>query len=114
MSARKLTPPLEKEEEACVIDAYQMAGCKVVSFAQPRATMQSAGIPDLKVFDPRTGTTWYHETKRRQGPEYKRVKSVQSPAQRAYQELCESCGEEYIIGPLDAALSKLRALGRIV
>lgn len=114
MVRRLIEPPLEKHEEADVIDAYQMAGCKVVSFSQPRNTMQSIGIPDLKVYDPRTGTHWWHEVKRRQGPEYKKVKSFQSEGQRDFQELCESCGEEYIIGPLEAALTKLRAMGRIL
>lgn len=110
----KLVPPLEKHEEADVIDAYQMAGCVVVSFAQPRATMQSAGIPDLLIFDERSESHWWHEVKRRQGAEYKKVRSVQSPGQIAFQALCESCGVEYILGPLDAALAKLRAMGRIL
>ena len=110
---RKLDPPLERHEEAACIDAYQLAGCVVVSFAQPRHTMQSGGIPDLRVYDERTGTAWWHEVKRRQGPEYRKVRSEQRPGQRAFQELAESCGEEYVLGPLSAALDKLRRLGRI-
>ena len=110
----KIDPPLEKHEEAAVIDAYQMAGCKVVIFAQPRATMQSAGIPDLLIFDPKTGTSWFMEVKRRQGPEYRKVNSKQSPGQVAFQELCEACGVEYILGGVAEALDKLRRMGRIV
>ena len=110
----KITPPLEKQEEADIINAYRMADCTIVSFAQARATRQTPGIPDLKVYDQHTNSTWWHEVKRRQGDGYKRVNSVQSPAQKSFQDMCESCGEEYIIGPLDAALTKLRAMGRIL
>ena len=110
---RKLEPPLEKHEEALCIEAYQLAGCIVVSFAQPRATMQSAGIPDLLIFDPRTQTSWWHEVKRKQGPGWKRVNSKQSEGQKEFQRYVEECRGEYILGPLDAALAKLRALGRV-
>lgn len=108
---RKLEPPLEKHEEADIIDLYQTVGCKVVSFAQPRHTMQSAGIPDLRIYCERLRIAWWHEVKRKKGPEYKKVKSEQSDDQRAFQVLAESCGETYVIGAYDAAVEQLVRVG---
>lgn len=111
---RKLEPPLEKHEEADIIDCYQTCGCIVVSFAQPRHTMQSAGIPDLRIYHKRLGIAWWHEVKRRQGSEYKRVNSAQSDDQREFQLLCESCGEKYLLGALDVAIAHLEDLGILI
>lgn len=108
---RKLDPPLEKHEEAAIIDLYQTCGCVVVSFAQPRHTMQSAGIPDLRIYCERQGWAVWFEVKRKQGPEYKKVNSKQSDAQKAFQALAESVGERYLIGSLEVAVEHLREVG---
>jgi hypothetical protein len=108
---RKIEPPLEKHEEADIIDLYQTCGCVVVSFAQPRHTMQSAGIPDLRIYCERMGWAVWFEVKRRKGPEYRKVKSEQSDDQKAFQALVESCGETYLIGSLEVAVEHLKRVG---
>ena len=55
--------PLEKGEQRRVIRLYETVGCEWVSFSQPRATMQTEGIPDLKIYCRRKGLTWWQECK---------------------------------------------------
>jgi len=82
-----------------IIKAYKSVGCTVVNFSQSRRTHQTPGIPDLKVYHCKTGKTWWHEVKRPGGR--------QSVHQRAFQAMCEACGEAYYLGELDAAKEAL-------
>lgn len=108
---KKRKAPTEKAEESFIRQMYELAGCRVVSFSQPRASKQTEGIPDLRVYATRLGVAWWHEVKRQSGGEYYARAHAQTPAQRAFQELAESCGEEYLLGARDVAERKLRALG---
>lgn len=110
----KRKPPLERYEDAYIRKLYRTAGCVVVSFSQPRRTKQTPGIPDLRIYDTKTGTAWWHEVKRQQGPGWTYVQTKQSDAQRLFQARAEACGEEYLIGARDVAYRKLRDLGRIL
>lgn len=110
----KRKAPTEKAEESFIRQLYEMAGCRVVSFSQPRASKQTEGIPDLRVYMPRLGVSWWHEVKRQSGGEYYARSHGQTPAQQAFQELAESCGEEVLVGARDVAEAKLRALGLLV
>ena len=110
---RKKKPPKESVEDSYIRRLYRSAGCTVVTYSQPRQTKQTPGIPDLQVFDHRTGTWWYHEVKRRSGPEWLKVSHGQTEAQLAFQQMCEEFGIEYLIGAREVALQKLREIGRI-
>ena len=95
----------EKEVQRAVVKFYRQMGCKVLVQSQPRMTMQTPGIPDLKVFCRRKRLAWHHETKTPEGKH--------SPEQVEYQELAEWCRETYVMGGLDAATDQLRAIGAL-
>lgn len=111
---RKIAPPLEREEEKKIIEIYELAGCKVVSFSQRQRSQQTAGIPDLRIYSPRKKRAWWHEVKRQHGPRFLKVQYGQTPPQRAFQELVEEFGEDYVLGARDAAARKLREVGLVV
>jgi len=71
---------------------YELIGCTVVNFSQSRASRQTPGIPDLKVY--KGEHTWWHEVKR--------PGQTQSPAQKQFQEMAEAAGELYVCGDYDA------------
>jgi len=77
-----------------------MMGCSVVSFSQPRKTMQTPGIPDLKIYF--KDHTWWHEVKTEGGR--------QSADQKAFQAVAEAAGERYVLGGVEAAVQILREL----
>ena len=81
----KIPPPLEKAEQRLVIVLYEQVGLVVIQFSQPFRATQTEGIADLLILDPKRQASWWHEVKRRQGPEYKKVKSVQSGHQKIFQ-----------------------------
>lgn len=97
---------LEKEEQRDVYRLYVALGCEVVWFSQPRATMQTEGIPDLKVYCPRKGLTWWHETKRPLG-------GRQSKDQQRFQALAEACGEQYVLGGWEEAVKAVQHFGLV-
>lgn len=88
-------PRTEKRVEADGDAFMELLGFTPIRLSQPRATCQSAGIPDRKYFNARKGIALWWEAKTEKGK--------QSPAQRAFQINAESCGETYILGT-DAAL----------
>jgi hypothetical protein len=92
-------PQLEKAVEADCDELYASVGCEVVRFSQARATQQSFGIPDRKVYARRVGLTWWHEVKRPGGK--------QSKDQRDFQIRAEACGETYVLGGVEAAKAQL-------
>lgn len=97
---------LEKAEQAAVCRLYRDVFCRVVSFSQPRATKQTEGIPDLKIYCERKGLTWWFETKRQRG-------GKQSHDQKEFQRLAEQCGETYVLGGRKEAYAHLVEVGII-
>ncbi len=109
----KIAPPLEKEEERLIINLYEQVGLIVIKFSQARASKQTPGIADLQILDTKLEAFWWHEVKRRQGPEYKKVRSEQTADQRAFQLAVEATGQRYILGPLSTAEKELIERGII-
>ena len=104
----KIQPPTEKEEERLCIDLYEQVGLVVIKISQPhKATGMTRGIADTMILDPKRKAFWWHEVKRRQGPEYYYVKSVQSEHQKLFQHTVEMVGHRYIIGPVSTAEQEL-------
>lgn len=93
----------ERDMQRAVIRLYESVGCRVVRFSQTRATRQTPGIPDLKVYCPRKGVTWWMEVKAPGGK--------QEPEQQVFQALAEACGETYVLGGLEVALRQLERVG---
>lgn len=81
------------------INLYEKVGCTCLKFSQPRKTMQSYGIPDLKVYNIRHGKTWWHEVKRPKGK--------LSDHQKKVQHMATSCGEAHYVGGIEAAQQAL-------
>ncbi len=100
-----IVAPTEKAEQADIYRLYTTLGCDVIWFSQPRATMQTEGIPDLKIYCRRKRLTWWHECKAAGG--------VQSKAQIAFEELARACGEHYILGGWERAVDAVKAFGLV-
>jgi hypothetical protein len=64
---RRVANKLEKQCQKEVSDLFTGFGGTVVTFSQPRATMQTEGIPDLKIFFRGRGVGLWWETKREIG-----------------------------------------------
>jgi hypothetical protein len=97
--------PSEKQVQAAVVRLYRAFGCLTFSLAQPRATMQAEGLPDLWVFAPRRGAAWWHEVKAEGG---------QLRAEQArFGDLCRLCDVGHVVGGVADAKAKLTALGLI-
>ncbi len=109
----KEMPQVEKSEERQCIDLYEMCGCIIIKFSQAQKAQQTAGIADLLILCPKLNTFWWHEVKRRSGPQYKKVNSKQSPVQKIFQDNVEMVGHTYILGPLSTAEGQCRRLGLI-
>ncbi len=95
----------EKVEQREVYRLYVALGCEVIWFSQPRATMQTEGIPDLKIYCRRKRLTWWHECKAAGG--------AQSPAQIAFEGLASACGEHYVLGGWDRAVDAVKVFGLV-
>lgn len=93
----------EKREQRWVIDCFKKAGMRVYSLSQPRATMQSEGLPDLWVFCPRKKVGFWWETKAPKGQ--------MSPAQRVFRDLCLVTDTPHYVGGLEHARRLLEELG---
>jgi hypothetical protein len=92
----------EKAVEAGVIDLFRKCGLLVFKLSQPRATMQSEGIPDLWVFCPRRRLAFWWEVKRPGGK--------LSPHQQRFRELSLECGIGHHVGGRDEARALLDEL----
>ncbi len=107
----KRPPPSETVEERDCIDLYEQTGCVVIKFSQAQKAQQTRGIADLLILCPKLNTFWWHEVKRRQGPEYQKIQHGQTPHQKLFQDCVEEVGMVYIIGALSAAQDHLVELG---
>jgi hypothetical protein len=59
-----LAPPLEKEEQRRVVELFRLAGCRVHTTSQYRASHVAVGLPDLIVFHEGARAQWWFEVKR--------------------------------------------------
>lgn len=101
-AARRKLVPTEKQVQSAVRRLYELHGCSVYDLSQPRATMQTEGVPDLYVVDPQARAAWWHEVKRPGGK--------QSVGQRAFQAQCATVGVTYLLGGVDVARDHLLRL----
>ena len=91
MASRKRTDlRTEKQVEHSGDLLMAALGFTVIRFSQARATMQSAGIPDRKYFNPEKRLALWWECKREGG----RV----SAFQEAFKRVAEACGETVVVG----------------
>lgn len=109
----KVMPPKEKAEQRQIIDLYEEVGLIVIQFSQPFKGTQTRGIADLLILDRKRETSWWHEVKRRQGPEYKKVQYGQTAHQKSFEIEVVAAGHTYILGPLSTATSYLEGNGYI-
>jgi hypothetical protein len=96
-------PLRERDVQRQVVRLYESFRCIVYSTANPRRTFSTPGIPDLLVFSPVASRFWLHEVKAERG----RV----SDEQRAFEELCGSCGVGHVLGGVEEAKRHLQAIG---
>jgi hypothetical protein len=100
---------LEKAEQREVVRLYEKLGCWVVSFSQPRATMQTEGVPDLMVFCYRKRRAWFHETKRRVDGKLEKQRAEQVE----FEKKSTTCGIDYVCGGFSEARAYLEQIGVI-
>ncbi|KKM54227.1 hypothetical protein LCGC14_1553570 [marine sediment metagenome] len=93
----------EKQIQRDIAKTFKQFGCEVVSFSQPFAAKQTAGIADLRIY--------HRERKRSAWFEVKRPGGKQSPGQKVFQGLVESVGERYVLGGMPQCLELLREWG---
>lgn len=94
-----LPRPSEKQVQRAVRQLYELHGCAVYDLSQPRATMQTPGLPDLWVVWGAMGAAWWHEVKRPGGRA--------TPAQLAFARLSRAAGIECVTGGTEAAAQQL-------
>lgn len=97
--APALPRPTEKQVQRAVRQLYELHGCAVYDLSQPRATMQTAGLPDLYVVWESSGAAWWHEVKRPGGRA--------TLAQLEFRERCRAAGIDYVIGGVEVAAAML-------
>jgi len=86
----------EKQVEATGDLLMAALGFTAIRFSQARATQQTPGIPDRRYYSPdRRAAVWW---------EAKTEIGLPSAFQKAFRAMCESCGEEYVIGTEEALL----------
>jgi hypothetical protein len=91
--ARRVHARSEKDEERLADDLMAKLGYTVIRFSQARATKQTEGIPDRRYYHvERQHALWF---------ECKAATGRQRPAQRAFQTMCEACGETYVLGTFE-------------
>lgn len=83
---------LEKEIEDQGDKVMRALGFEVVRFSHPGRTKQTPGIPDRRYYSRRRRLAFWWEAKAPDGE--------QRPDQRVFQEMCEACGEPYVLGGL--------------
>lgn len=98
--------PREKFVQQRVIALYKAFGCDVATLSQPRATMQTPGIPDLYVFPPRGLRAFWHETKRPKG-------ARTSEGQVKWKLKCLHCQTDVVTGGVEDARAYLQRIGLV-
>jgi len=101
-------PPLEKVIQRQVKGVYKAFGCIIYDFSQPRASMQTPGIPDLLILHLDSRTHWYMEVKRGKGAAYK-----QSQPQLDFDRDITWCGGRYVLGGVEEAYEALRTIAGV-
>ena len=97
---RRALEPSEKQVERMGDRLMETLGFEVVRFSQARQTMQTEGIPDRRYYHRgRKLAVWW---------EAKSPRGKQRPAQRRFQEMCESVGEAYVLGGTEALAEWVR------
>ena len=107
------TPPLEKDERESCLDLMEKLGWRHVGFSQPQKAYQTKGISDDRFYppewNPKGHKPFWIEAKRKR--EATRTKKVTREGQSAFQQLVESCGEDYVRGRLSELSAYLREKG---
>jgi hypothetical protein len=81
---------LEKLHELAGDKQMTALGFEIVKFSHPGKTKQTPGIPDRRYYHRgRRLVLWW---------EAKSATGRQRPDQRHFQEMCEACGETYVLG----------------
>lgn len=89
---QELAPALsEKQVQAAIVKRLGKLGVAVYSLSQPRATKQTAGLPDILAICPYRGIFVV---------EVKAAGGKQRPEQRVFQERWERAGGRYVLGGL--------------
>jgi hypothetical protein len=84
---------LEKTIELEGDKQMRALGFEVVKFSHPGKTKQTLGIPDRRYYHRgRRLVLWW---------EAKSATGIQRPDQKLFQEMCEACGEIYVLGTDD-------------
>lgn len=78
-------------------------GFAIVRLSQKRRSKVTEGLPDRRYYHPRRRLFLWWEAKASWGK--------QSPAQRDFQELCDACGDPYVLGGIDALQAHLETIG---
>jgi hypothetical protein len=101
----------EKAEQAAIVKLLRGIGCAVYVLGTRRpagdyqGTCMTAGIGDVYAFLPRhTGTLWV---------EVKAAGGRPSPAQVAFQEACQACGQAHVLGGQNEVIAWLLEHGYI-
>lgn len=95
-------PPADALSEDALEDEHVAAGVKImlalgfehVSYSQKKRAKVTPGIPDHRFYHRARRLFVWWESKASWGR--------QSPAQRNYQEMCDACGDPYVLGGVDA------------
>lgn len=93
----------EKAIQVEIVKTYRAFGFVVYELSQPRATMQTEGIPDLHCMHPRRGVALWHESKTLDGE--------LRPAQQEFRNFCRATNQLHTYGGVSAAEDMLEVLG---
>jgi hypothetical protein len=102
-SEDELREALEKRHEAEGDKLLLALGWEAVRLSEARRTKKTPGVPDRRYYHRRRRAAFWWEVKADAGR--------QRPDQRAFQEMCEACGEVYVLGKLEALKTWLVAAG---
>ncbi len=103
-SPRSMKRLPEKVVQQAVKHIFALAGCTAIAdFSQPRATMQTPGVPDLYVWFLDCEIAFWFEVKARNG--------TQTVMQRAWQLREEKVGHRYFMGGVKEAIAAVVELG---
>lgn len=93
-------PPLEREEQAAIVQMFRKAGFKVRSTSQKREARVSPGIPDLMISNRARGIFLWFEVKAYSPKGYpaKKVPRALEPAQVEFRDDAVAAGHRHYWG----------------